>query len=196
MLSQVALLPDDQNSDPDLFPEGVLDKDGQQEDRRPFNSWRMQAEQVPLVEFLEVLYINVVAPFQLCSRLKARMLKQAYEKPSFIVNVTAMEGNFSDPEKDPRHPHTNMAKAAVNMLTRTCAMEFRQGGIWMNAVDTGWITNKRPYPSQFSLGVRKIKMAIDEVDGAARICDPIFRAINDGEFAEGVLFKNYQIYPW
>ncbi len=196
MLSQVALLPSDEDSDPSLFPAGVVDKDGQQEDRRPFNSWMMEADQVPLVELLEVLHINVVAPFLLCSRLKAHMRKEQDEKPSFIINVSAMEGNFSDPEKNPRHPHTNMAKAAVNMLTRTSAMEFRQSGIWMNAVDPGWITNERPYPMQFSLGVRKIKMAIDEIDGAARVCDPIFRAINGGELVAGQLFKNYEVYPW
>lgn len=196
MLSQVALLPGDKMVDADLFPQGVLDNNDQQEDRRPLNSWMMHLEQVQIVEFLEVLYINVVAPFLLCSRLKRHMRKEPGEKPSFIVNVSAMEGNFSDPENNPRHPHTNMGKAAVNMMTRTCAMEFRDHGIWMNAVDPGWITNERPYPMQFTNGIRRVKMAIDQVDGAARICDPIFRAVNDGDLVAGLLFKNYEVYPW
>ena len=35
-----------------------------------------------------------------------------------------MEGQFSRGYKGPGHPHTNMAKAALNMLTRTSAQEM------------------------------------------------------------------------
>jgi NAD(P)-dependent dehydrogenase (short-subunit alcohol dehydrogenase family) len=89
-----------------------------------------------------------------------------------------------------------MAKAAINMMTRTCAEDFRQDGIWMNAVDPGWITNERPLPLQVAAGVGGSRLAIDEIDGAARICDPIFIALNDGRFLSGQLLKNYSVYPW
>jgi NAD(P)-dependent dehydrogenase (short-subunit alcohol dehydrogenase family) len=195
-LSQVPLLPDDELSDLDAFPEGVFDDDGQQEDRREFNSWMMKLEDVSAIELLEVLYVNVVAPFLLCAGLKERMSRHASEPPSFVVNVSAMEGNFFDPEKNARHPHTNMAKAALNMLTRTASLEFVEAGILMTAVDPGWVTNERPFPLHESHQTRSSRLAIDAVDGAARICDPVFRAISSGERLVGVFLKNYSIHPW
>lgn len=195
-LSILPLIPGDELNDTTHFPTGQVDKDGQQEDRRDFNSWMMKLEDVHLIEFLEVMYINIVAPFLLCSQLKGIMKKKAGERPSFIINVSAMEGNFFDPEKNWRHPHTNMAKAAINMLTRTSALDFRQYGIYMNAVDPGWVTNERPFPLDVAKDERKTKMAIDEIDGASRVCDPIFRALNNNEYLSGLLLKNYLIYPW
>jgi NAD(P)-dependent dehydrogenase (short-subunit alcohol dehydrogenase family) len=195
-LSQLILMPGDDVAEPKLFPPGEVDGDGQQVDRRSFNSWMMKLEEVHLVELLEVMYVNVVAPFLLCSRLKRIMRKDVQERPSFIVNVAAMEGNFFDPDKSSRHPHTNMAKAALNMMTRTSASDFRDHRIFMNSVDPGWITNEKPYPLEISPGARKSKMAIDEVDGAARVCDPIFRALNETDYLSGSLLKNYSVYPW
>ena len=96
-LSQLILMPGDEDDSPTLFPRGHLDKDGQQEDRRGFNSWMMRLEDVNVVEFLETMYINVVAPFLLCSKLRRSMVKAPDERPSFVINVTAMEGNFTDP---------------------------------------------------------------------------------------------------
>ena len=195
-LSQVPLVEGDEVFDEQLFPKGRIDKDGQQEDRRDKNSWMMMLNEVSLPEMLEVLYINVVAPFLLCNRLKNIMQKRAKQQPSFIVNVSAMEGNFFDPDKNSRHPHTNMAKAAINMMTRTAADDFRRSGIYMNAVDPGYITNEKPFPLSQALGDRREKMAIDEIDGAARVCDPIFRAINNNEYLAGELLKNYSRYSW
>jgi len=195
-LSQVPLVEGDEVYDGRLFPTGRVDKDGQQEDRRDKNSWMMMLDEVSLPEMLEVFYINVVAPFLLCSRLKIAMRKRTDQQPSFIVNVSAMEGNFFDPDKNCRHPHTNMAKAAINMMTRSAAEDFRCSGIYMNAVDPGYITNEKPFPLSQAPGARRVKMAIDEVDGAARVCDPIFRAINDNEYLAGELLKNFSRYPW
>jgi NAD(P)-dependent dehydrogenase (short-subunit alcohol dehydrogenase family) len=195
-LSQIPLLPGDDVWNHDEFPEGGLDEDGQQEDRRDFNSWMMKLEDVSLVELLEVLHVNVIAPFILCARLKKMMARRPDERPSFVVNVSAMEGNFFDREKNPRHPHTNMAKAALNMLTRTASLEFVESGILMTAVDPGWVTNERPFPLGQPRESRRSKMAIDAVDGAARICDPIFRAVSSDERLYGVFLKNYSIHPW
>jgi|SRR5271157_5409517 len=192
-LSSIPLLPEDHTASRTHFPEGILDKDGQQEDRRLFNSWMMRLGDVHTVEFLEVLYINLIAPFMFCSQLKKVMKKSTNQPVSFIVNVSAMEGNFNDPEKDCRHPHTNIAKAGINMMTRTSAPDFLVDGILMNCVDPGWITDEKPYSDDKP---RRTKMVIDEIDGAARICDPIFRGVNEADMSCGCLFKNYKEFPW
>jgi NAD(P)-dependent dehydrogenase (short-subunit alcohol dehydrogenase family) len=194
-LSQVPLAPGDELSGVE-FPDGALDKDGQQEDRRETNSWMLTLADVPPVEFLETLYVNTVAPFLLCSRLKPLMRRSGEQRRSFIVNVTAMEGNFFDPDKNSRHPHTNMAKAALNMMTRTCAADYAADRIMMTSVDPGWITNERPFPLSQNRSQRRFKMAIDEADGAARVCDPIARSVNGLEHLHGVLLKNYASFPW
>ena len=124
------------------------------------------------------------------------MVRAEDERPSFVVNVSAMEGNFADPEKNSRHPHTNMAKAALNMMTRSCAIDLAREGVLMTSVDPGWITNEHPFPPEQDRAERRFKMAIDEVDGAARICDPVFRFALTGERVSGVLLKNYHIFPW
>jgi NAD(P)-dependent dehydrogenase (short-subunit alcohol dehydrogenase family) len=195
-LSQLILIPGDENFDQTVFPFAKLDKDEQQEDRRDFNSWIMMLDDVHLLEFLEVLYINLVAPFLLCKRLKVIMKKTSFDAPSFIVNVTAMEGNFYDLEKNARHVHTNMAKAGLNMMTRTAALDFVKDKIYMTSVDPGYITNEKPFPLSTEPSTRRFKMAIDEVDGAARVCDPIIRALNEKDYLYGVLLKNYSIFPW
>lgn len=195
-LSQLILIPGDENFDQTVFPFGKLDKDEQQEDRRDLNSWIMRLDDVHLVEFLEVLYINLVAPFLLCKRLKVIMKNPSCDAASFIVNVTAMEGNFYDPEKNARHVHTNMAKAGLNMMTRSAALDFVKDKIYMTSVDPGYITNEKPFSLSNGASTRRFKMAIDEVDGAARVCDPILRALNEKEYLYGVLLKNYSIFPW
>jgi NAD(P)-dependent dehydrogenase (short-subunit alcohol dehydrogenase family) len=193
-LSQLALIPGDDDLDEQLFPKNAFDNAGQQEDRRGLNSWMMRLEDVHLIELLEVMYINAVAPCLLCSRLKNAMRKHSGSPSSFVINVTSMEGNFANEEKTWRHPHTNMAKAALNMLTRTAAIEFLEANIFMTAVDPGYITNEKPFP--LTQGSRKTRMALDEIDGAARVCDPVFRALNYQEYLHGVLLKNYAVHPW
>src|SRR5438045_9192028 len=142
-LSQVALLPEDHVSDRDLFPEGVLDQDLQQVDLRGRNSWRMLMAEVSAVELLEVQLVNAVAPFILNARLKALMLRTP-ERDKHVVNVSAVEGQFYRNFKTTRHPNTNMAKAALNLMTRTSATDYHNDGIHMNSVDTGWVTDEDP----------------------------------------------------
>ena len=122
---------------------GQLDGDLQQVDLRTVNSWRLRLADVPTVELLEVHLVNAVAPFILNARLKPLML-QVPTRDKHIVNVSAMEGVFYRAYKTDKHPHTNMAKAALNMLTRTSALDYVRDGIHMNAVDTGWITDEDP----------------------------------------------------
>ncbi len=195
-LSQVPLLPEDHWPQRHHFPAGLLDQDQQQVDLRESNSWRMLLADVPAVELLEVQLVNAVAPFVLNARLKPLMLRTP-EQDKHIVNVSAVEGQFYRNFKTTRHPHTNMAKAALNMLTRTSAADYHSDGIHMNSVDTGWITDEDPA----DLAARKVAEhrfhpPLDIVDGAARIVDPIMAGINSGEHVWGQFLKDYRPTDW
>jgi NAD(P)-dependent dehydrogenase (short-subunit alcohol dehydrogenase family) len=124
-----------------LFPKDRYDEDLQQVDLRAVNSWRLRLHEVETPELIEVHLVNAIAPYILNARLKPLMLRTA-ARDKHIVNVSAMEGQFYRTTKTDKHPHTNMAKAALNMMTRTSAADFVKQGIHMNAVDTGWVTDE------------------------------------------------------
>lgn len=195
-LSQIPLVPEDHDHGENLFPQGKYDQDLQQVDLRSINSWRLPLADVPTVELLEVQLVNAIAPFILNSRLKPLMLRTP-TRDKHIVNVSAMEGVFYRAYKTDKHPHTNMAKAALNMLTRTSAQDYVADGIHMNSVDTGWITDEDPA----DIALRKQQEQdfyppLDVIDAAARICDPIFAGWLTGEHQWGQFFKDYQIANW
>lgn len=195
-LSQLPLLPEELLAQQHLFPEGRLDQDLQQIDLRERNSWRLLLAEVPSVELLEVQLVNAIAPFIINARLKPLMLRTP-ERDKHIVNVSAMEGQFYRSFKTTRHPHTNMAKAALNMMTRTSATDYHNDGIHMNSVDTGWVTDEDPA----ELAAKKVREErfhppLDIIDGAARIVDPIIHGINSGEHVWGQFLKDYQPTDW
>ena len=168
------------------------------------NSWKQTVDEVDPLELLEVQMCNSVAPFLLISRLRPAM-RAAVERRrevvgdaarGHVVNVSAMEGQFSRRYKGAGHPHTNMAKAALNMLTRTSAGEmFETDRILMTAVDTGWITDERPHHEKLDIAAQGWHAPLDLVDGAARVYDPIVRG-ERGEDLYGVFLKNFEPYAW
>lgn len=195
-MSQMPVLPEDLNCGVEMFPLGKLDADLQQVDLRATNSWRMRLADVSTAELLELQLINAVAPFILCGKLKPLMLRTP-NRDKHIVNVSAMEGKFTRYTKTDKHPHTNMAKASLNMMTLTSAPDYLRDGIHMNAVDTGWVTDEDPMVhasrKRDELG---FEPPLDIVDGAARICDPIFHGLNTGEHIWGQFLKDYMPTSW
>jgi NAD(P)-dependent dehydrogenase (short-subunit alcohol dehydrogenase family) len=173
----------------------AIDAGGLVPDLHPHNSWSQVVHEVDPVELLEVQLCNQTAPFILISRLRPSLAASSARR-TYIVNVSAMEGQFGRTYKGPGHPHTNMSKAALNMLTKTSATEMlATDGILMTAVDTGWITDERPHPTKMRLAEEGFHAPLDLVDGAARVYDPIVRG-EAGEDVLGVFLKDYAPAPW
>ena len=180
----------------EVFPEGELDADLQQVDLRKTNSWRLKLGQIETTEMIEVQLVNSVAPFVLCNRL-SELMKKDNTGQKHIINVSAMEGKFHRFFKEARHPHTNMAKAALNMLTHTASGELAKVGIFMNAVDTGWVTDEDPAElAKKKQELEDFQPPLDIVDGAARVMDPLFDGINSGKHWCGKFLKDYNPIPW
>ena len=195
-LSQVAYAFDEGERGLEVFPEGERDADLQQVDLRTRNTWRLSLGEVKTPELLEVQLINAVAPFILCSKLKPLMLRHP-SADKHIVNVSAMEGVFSRGTKTDKHPHTNMAKAALNMMTLTSARDYIEHGIHINAVDTGWVTDEDPaVHAQRKKDELDFQPPLDIVDGAARVCDPFFSGLLTGEHVWGRFLKDYKPSSW
>jgi NAD(P)-dependent dehydrogenase (short-subunit alcohol dehydrogenase family) len=172
----------------------AIDAGGLVPDLHEANSWTANVEDVDPLEMLEVQLCNTTAPFLLVSRLRASLAASGARR-TYIVNVSAMEGVFGRGYKGPGHPHTNMAKAALNMLTRTSAKEMLSDRILMTSVDTGWITDERPHPTKVRLAEEGFHAPLDLVDGAARVYDPIVRG-EAGEDLCGIFLKDYTPAAW
>ena len=194
--AELSLLPYHLEQEEEAFPEGKLDADLQQVDLRAVNSWRLRLGEVATAEMLEVHLVNAVAPFILCGRLRPLMERDRTAQ-GHIVNVSAMEGSFSRGPRTDKHPHTNMAKAALNMMTLTSAPDYLKSNIYMNAVDTGWVTEENPHGhSERKQQERDFSPPLDIVDGAARVVDPVLDAERTGNYVSGLFLKDYVPTKW
>ena len=164
-------------------------------DTREKNTWNSTLNEPEPVEILEALLVNANAPALLTRGLHPRL--QASPNPDrFVINVTGADGIFSL-SKSGYHPHVNMSKAALNMLTRSCARYFARDNIWVNSVDTGWITHEGGFRNRKQREEQGFLPPYDHRDGAARILDPVFQVVNkDAEPVGGVLFRNFQAFNW
>jgi NAD(P)-dependent dehydrogenase (short-subunit alcohol dehydrogenase family) len=172
------------------FPPGELDADGQQVDLRPENSWTQAMGEVDPVELVECLLVNAAAPFILVQNLLPRL--SATEGLKFIVNASAMEGKFNR-YKTHFHPHTNMAKAALNQWVRTSGGQLAKSNIFMTAVDTGWVTDERPVRFREAL---PYDIPLDSLDGAMRLLHPIIGGYSGEHLYHSVFLKDYQYTSW
>jgi NAD(P)-dependent dehydrogenase (short-subunit alcohol dehydrogenase family) len=172
----------------------LTDRQEEPPDYREDNSWTARLADVGPVELLEVLLINATAPFLLIGRLKPLFLRSPFPN-RYIVNVAGLDGQFGRPFKTDRHPHVNMSKAALNMITRTSAADYAHDGIFLNSVDAGWVTHEGAYSTRVRARAQGFVPPLDEVDGAARIYDPIVRGLN-GDRDFGRFFKDYRPTDW
>lgn len=170
------------------FPDNCLDINNQQIDLTTKNSWTKKFSEISFQEFAETQVINSWAPYLLCFYLRPLLANNPSDN-KHIINVSSMEGRFNK-FKNIFHPHTNMAKASLDMLTRTCAKDFKEDNIFMNSVDTGWVSEMLPIEQ-----LRKRTVPLDEVDGAMRVLDPIFNGLNGKGKAYGLFFKDYKASP-
>ncbi|MEV5827415.1 SDR family oxidoreductase [Spirillospora sp. NPDC052242] len=176
------------------FPAGRTDETGEPLDLRDRNSWSLRLHEVDPAEWLEVQMVNAFAPFLLTSRLRG-LLEASPWPDRYVVQVSAMEGSFSRANKTVRHPHTNMAKAALNMMTRTSAADYAAAGVHMTSVDTGWVTDERPHPDKAAQREAGFRPPLDVIDGAARVYDPVVRGVR-GERLSGLFLKDYRPVEW
>ncbi|WP_031507856.1 SDR family NAD(P)-dependent oxidoreductase [Streptomyces megasporus] len=195
-LPQAALAPALPGQRPSAGPDALpaVDEAGLLPDTAPHNSWSARLGELDPTEVLETHLVNALAPTLLCDRLLPLLLASPHPR-RYIVNVTAVEGRFAVRNKTAGHPHTNMAKAALNMLTRTSGPELAAHGVHMCAVDTGWITDENPAPKKARLAGRGFRTPLDVVDGAARVYDPIVRG-EAGAPVSGVFLKDYREAEW
>lgn len=179
-----------------FFPPDKFDADGQQLDLRARNSWTAHLGEIETLEAAQCYVVGALAPFVLTGQLRP-LLKRSPHARKFVIQASAMEGNFSRESKTARHPHTNMTKAALNMMVRTSAPDLVRDRIYCNAVDTGWITDENPHPTAQDLRANGFVPPLDCTDGAARLLDPIFSGLDQAREPEsGCFLKDYRAHPW
>lgn len=192
--TQIPLIDGDDIEDKAIFPPDQYDMDGQQIDNRTINSWTMPLDKIQIPELLEVYLVNAITPSILVGQLR-KLMKNSKNSKRFIVNVSAVEGQFSG-NKQGIHPHTCMAKAALNMLTHSTAPDYQENNIYITSVDPGWVSDQMPHADDKGREINQRLLPIDLEDAAARVCHPIFEALNNKNILSDVFLKDYHIVDW
>jgi NAD(P)-dependent dehydrogenase (short-subunit alcohol dehydrogenase family) len=172
----------------------TVDETGEVLDLSPTNSWVLKLGDVDRREVLENYLVGGFAPFEMLSAFLP-LLEASPNADRHAIVVSAMEGQFAKRTKLANHPHTNMTKAAANMLVRTCADDLATRHIYLNAVDTGWINDENPQPKKERIRESGFRPPLDVVDGAARIYHPI-RAGRNNKPVWGQFLKDYESVAW
>lgn len=182
----------------DELPEGerqrALKIRGDLPQEKDFNSWVMRLHQVPTVELLEALVVNAAAPALLTGHLRTLMMSSPFPD-RHVVMVVGADGQYHRKWKTSGHPHVNMSKAALHMLTRTCAEDLAQDHIYLNSVDPGWLSDERPEAQREQQAAQGFQPPLDHVAGAARVLDPVFQGIR-GQAVWGLLWKDFHPALW
>jgi NAD(P)-dependent dehydrogenase (short-subunit alcohol dehydrogenase family) len=175
----------------------ALGSGAEPEDLRATNSWRASVDEVTAGELASAHAVNALAPYVLLGGLRAALARGAALRGSaFVVNVSATEGQFSQRRKSSRHPHTNMAKAALNMLTLTVADELAREKVYVSSVDPGWVSAQNPFAQAAAMAADGFAPPLDDEDGAARVLDPVYSCKNGEPAVFGALLKDYVPAPW
>eukprot|EP00039_Didymoeca_costata_P015396 m.260769 g.260769 ORF g.260769 m.260769 type:complete len:1312 (+) comp16214_c0_seq10:98-4033(+) len=172
------------------------DKDGEPIDTRKTTTWNTPSLGVDPLEYLEVQFINVHAPWQIIQNLRPCLNAAGKDGKALIVNVTSAEGIFNtggfdetQPSSKKHHAHTNMAKAALNMLTYSLASELSQTNVSVLSVDTGWVSQMVPDSRAHITSDPPLTCE----DGAARVLDPFIQWAQGVYPPSGKLLRHFQI---
>jgi NAD(P)-dependent dehydrogenase (short-subunit alcohol dehydrogenase family) len=158
------------------------------------SSWVQSLQEIPYEDLINAHSVNAFVPLILCRELLPCM--GAYDARSitkplgYIVNVSSREGILEDTpnsrSKSGHHVHTNMSKAAINMITETEAMPaWRNRRVAMNSVDPGYMSAAPEWQ-------RDEGCPIGFEDGAARILWPIVVGEREGRVIAGRFLKHFE----
>ena len=87
-------------------------------------------------------------------------------------------------------------------MTRTAGSYYKNYGIYMTSVDTGWVSPMNEMNSMFDSNKKEsfekefLNVPLDELDGAMRVLHPIIDGIINKKYYYGVLLKDYKKGEW
>ncbi|KAF8078304.1 hypothetical protein FPV67DRAFT_1603874 [Lyophyllum atratum] len=165
----------------------VLDEENRELIKPVKSSWTQKLNEIPYEDVISAHSINTFVPLILMRELLPIMSlpsvspspspSSASAKPSaYIINVSSREGipecRPSHRAKAGHHVHTNMSKAALNMLTETEAGEaWRSARVAVNSVDPGYMSADPEWMEMSGLSDKNCPIGWE--DGAARVLWPV-----------------------
>ncbi|KAI9866230.1 MAG: hypothetical protein M1823_009173, partial [Watsoniomyces obsoletus] len=116
------------------------------------SSWVQSIFEIPYEDVMSAHAVNTFVPLILCRELLPFMgfdgtspYPPSTKPQGYIINVSSREGIFEDGTKSTakrgKHVHTNMSKAALDMITETeAAVAWQKRRVAMNTVDPGYMS--------------------------------------------------------